>query len=85
MWIEFTHINPDGLANVGLILYVFPITLLGFGMAALTGRREFLLIPDRFGYWTDHALFFFPSLFVVAAALAWGPPKIVTMWRNRRK
>lgn len=70
VWISFARTNPDGLANVGLVLYVFPISLLGLALGWLTGRTEFLLIPDRFGYYGDHAVFFFPSLFVVAALIA---------------
>jgi hypothetical protein len=71
VWISFARTNPDGLANVGLILYVFPVSLLGLVAGRLTGRTEFPLIPDRFGYYGDHAVFFFPSLFVVAALIVW--------------
>ena len=71
VWISFIRTNHDGLANVGLILYVFPISLLGLAAGWLTGRTEFLLIPDRFGYLGDHAVFFFPSLFAVAALIGW--------------
>jgi hypothetical protein len=71
VWISFARTNHDGLANVGLILYVFPVSLLGLAAGWLTGRTEFLLIPDRFGYYGDHAVFFFPSLFAVAALIAW--------------
>ena len=81
VWISFARTNRDGLANVGLILYVFPISLLGLGAGWLTGRTEFLLIPDRFGYYGDHAVFFFPSLLAVAALIAW----IVTVVQRIRR
>jgi hypothetical protein len=71
VWISFVRTNHDGLANVGLILYVFPVSLLGLAAGWLSGTTEFLLIPDRFGYYGDHAVFFFPSLFAVAALIAW--------------
>ena len=85
VWIEFTRTNPDGLANVGLILYVFPISLSVFGISYLTGRAEFFLLPDRFGYFLDHAIFFFPSLFLIGAVIAMAPPKIVKWWNGRRR
>jgi hypothetical protein len=76
VWISFARTNPDGLANVGLVLYVFPISLLGLAVGWLTGSAEFLLIPDRFGYYGDHAVFFFPSLFAIAALIAWVVTKV---------
>ena len=81
VWVSFARTNPDGLANVGLILYVFPISLLGLAAGWLTGRTEFLLIPDRFGYYGDHAVFFFPSLLAIAALIAWVP----TIFRRIRR
>jgi len=45
---------------VGLVLYV-PISLLGLAGGWLTGSAQFLLIPDRFGYYGKNAEFFFPA------------------------
>jgi hypothetical protein len=56
---------------VGLLLYVAPVTALGLAMGKLIGRSGFILIPDRFGYLGDHAVFFFPSLLVVTGLIAW--------------
>jgi hypothetical protein len=67
---EFLNTNPDGLANVGLVIMVLPVTLLGLLLGWLIGAHEFLLIPDRFGYYWDHAAFFIPSA-VLVAALFW--------------
>ena len=69
IWWEFVHTNPDGLANVGLVIVVLPVTLLGLLIGWLIGMQEFLLIPDRFGYYWDHAVFFVPSALLVAALL----------------
>ena len=66
---EFLNTNPDGLANVGLVIMVLPITLLGLLLGWLIGAHEFLLIPDRFGYYGDHAIFFIPSALLVTALL----------------
>jgi len=69
VWISFINTNPDGLANVGLIFYVAPVSFLGVLIAWLTGGKEFPFIPHSLGYWQSHAVFFFPSLLIVAALL----------------
>jgi len=71
VWISFVRTNPDGLANVGLVLYVFPVTIVGLVVGRLMERAEFILIPNHFGYLTAHALFFFPSLLAVAGLIGW--------------
>ncbi len=69
VWISFISTNPDGLANVGLVFYVAPMSLLGVIVGWLTGSKEFPLIPRGLGYQLSHAVFFFPSLIIIAAAL----------------
>ena len=69
VWISFVHTNPDGLANVGLILYVAPISAAGILLGKWFDGGQFPLIPDAFGYITDHALFYFPSLLLVAGLI----------------
>jgi len=71
VWFSFARTNPDGLANLGLVLCVAPVTLLGLAMGRLLGRTEFLLIPNGFGYLGNHAVFFFPSLLATAALAGW--------------
>ena len=71
VWISFVRTNHDGLANVGLLLYVAPVTALGLAIGKLIGHTEFILIPGRFGYLGDHAVFFFPSLLVMAGLIGW--------------
>jgi hypothetical protein len=69
VWISFMRTNPDGLANIGLVLYVFPVTLIGLAIGRQAGSPGFILIPQGLGYWTAHAVFFFPSLIAVAALI----------------
>jgi len=65
---------------VGLVLYV-PISLLGLAGGWLTGSAQFLLIPDRFGYYGKNAVFFFPSLVAIAALIVW----VVTVVQRIRR
>jgi hypothetical protein len=83
VWVDFAMTNPDGLANVGLLLYVLPVTMLGLALGRLAGRSQFLLIPDSFGYWTSHALFFFPSLLAVAGLIYWSAVIASRIWQRR--
>lgn len=85
VWISFARTNPDGLANVGLVLYVFPVTTLGLVAGKLIGRTEFLFIPNRFGYLADHAVFFFPSLLVVTALIGWATTALLRIWGRSRE
>jgi hypothetical protein len=82
VWFSFARTNPDGLANVGLILYVLPVSALGLAAGKLMGRVEFLLIPNRFGYLADHAVFFFPSLLVVTVLIDWAASAFIRIWRR---
>jgi hypothetical protein len=66
---QFLETNPDGLANVGLVVVVLPVTLIGLLIKWLVGMPEFPLIPDWFGYYWDHAVFFTPSALLVTYLL----------------
>src|SRR5688500_15178781 len=68
-WIDVAQTNPDGLANIGLMMVVLPITILGLLAGWALGEQSFILLPDDFGYLGDHALFYFPSVMVLAALL----------------
>jgi len=70
VWIDFTRINRDGLANVGLMLVTLPVTLIGLGLGALVGSDKFVLLPDDFGYLGNHALYYVPAA-AGTAALIW--------------
>ena len=69
VWVDFMRTNPDGLANLGLMLTVFPVTIVGLLLGRAVGETSFVLLPDRFGYYGDHAAFYAPSVFLVAAGL----------------
>ncbi len=71
VWIDFMRLPPDGLANLGLMIVTFPITILGLLLTWALGAREFVLLPSSFDYYTDHALYYWPSVSVVAALLYW--------------
>ena len=79
VWIDFAHTAKDGLANIGLLLAVFPVTILGLFLGWLAGEETFVLLPSRFGYLADHAVFYVPSAAAVAAGL-W----LVGRWFDRR-
>ena len=64
-WLDFARTAQDGLANLGLMLAVLPITLLGWAL----GAQQFVLLPDRFGYLGNHAAFYVPSVIAIALVL----------------
>ena len=68
-WLDFVRAPPDGLANVGLMLVTFPVTLLGLLLTELTGGGSFALMPTRFGYYGNHALYYWPSVGLTALLL----------------
>lgn len=63
VWITFASANPDGLANIGIVLYTFPIVLIGTFVLKL----DFPYVPGR--YYEAHALYFWPSAVLLALAL----------------
>jgi hypothetical protein len=65
-WIDFTRTNHDGLANVGLFLVTFPVTIADLILSAMTGRQD-VLMPHGHGYIGDHALYYLPAALVTAA------------------
>jgi hypothetical protein len=71
VWIDFTRTNHDGLANIGLMLVTFPVALIGLLLTAIAGETDFILLPDRYGYLGDHALYYGPAVAVTALLLWW--------------
>ena len=71
IWVDFARANPDGFANVGLILAVLPISLLGIALTIFADKPDFPFIPDCCGYLTDHALFYVPSVAIIAGSILW--------------
>jgi hypothetical protein len=68
-WIDFTRLPPDGLANFGLGLMTLPITALGLLLTLALGKTGFVLLPGGLGYYTAHAVYFWPSALLITALL----------------
>lgn len=77
--INFLQAPPDGLANVGIALYVFPVTLLG----KVLGFEFPPFVPKGLGYYGSHVAFFIPSLFAQAFFLRWACRKIFCRAQGR--
>ena len=70
-WLDFLWRPADGLANVGLMIVTFPVAALGLLLTELRGGGWFVLMPDGFGYYADHALYYWPSVGVITLLLYW--------------
>ena len=68
-WLDFARTAHDGLANVGLMLAVLPVTVLGLLLGWALGAQQFVLMPERFGYLGNHAAFYVPSVIAITLAL----------------
>ena len=66
-WFDFTRINHDGLANVGLFLVTAPVAAVDLIM---TANGWGTLQPQGHGYLTDNALYYVPAVAVTALLLA---------------
>ena len=63
VWLQFLGSPPDGLANIGIVLYVFPMTMLGFLIFGKT-------LPFFSGsYYVSQSKFFFISLITITALI----------------
>ena len=71
VWIDVTRLPPDGLANLGLMIVTFAVTILGLVLTWVVGARDFVLLPNGFGYYGDHAIYYWPSVSIIAAFLYW--------------
>jgi hypothetical protein len=83
VWVDFVRLPPDGLANVGLMLLTLPVALPGLLIGGLTGEAGFILLPDRFGYVANHALYYVPAA-AVTALLFWWLGRALDRRRDRR-
>ena len=70
-WVDFVRTNPDGLANVGLYLVTLPVALVGLAITEAMGGGGFILQPSGFGYFGNHAIYYWPSVVVTAALVYW--------------
>jgi hypothetical protein len=81
-WIDFTRTAQDGLANLGLMLVTLPVTALGLLLTWALGRIEFVLIPSGLGYYTAHAIYFWPAALLTAALLYGVCSALNWLWRR---
>jgi len=70
-WLNFMLLPPDGLANLGLMLVVFPVTLIDLALRPSSAPAEAVLVPDGLGYYVGHTVYFAVAVVVIAAALWW--------------
>ena len=68
-WLDFARLPPDGLANLGLMVAVAPVSLADLAMRPIFGSQRSLFIPSGLGYYPAHAVFFAASATFVAAGL----------------
>ena len=66
VWIDFTNTAQDGLANLGLVLATWPVAAVGVLLTSALGQTGFVLIPSGLGYYTAHALYFWPAALITA-------------------
>jgi hypothetical protein len=71
VWMDFTGIARDGLANVGLMVATLPVTLVGLLLGSLMGGSSFVLLPDGFGYLGNHAIYYVPAVAITASLWWW--------------
>jgi hypothetical protein len=79
-WVDFVHTNPDGLANIGLFLITFPVTIVDLLLASMIGQTS-VLMPDGHGYFGDHALYYVPAA-AVTALLFWWIGRALDRWMS---
>ncbi len=63
VWVIFAGTGPDGLANIWIVIYTFPIFIIGTFLL----HQQFPYMPG--GYYQAHALYFWPSVTLLAIAL----------------
>ncbi len=71
VWIDFTRWPPDGLANLGLMIVTFPVTIMSLVPTWVVGARGFVLLPNGFGYYGSHAIYYWASASMIAGFLYW--------------
>lgn len=64
VWVAFARSPPDGLANLGLVLYTFPVVFVGTFLL----RQSFPYVHAG-GYYGSHAFYYWPSVVVLAGLM----------------
>ncbi len=80
VWADFARLPPDGLANVGLMLAVLPVTLIDLCLRGFLGLARSPFMPSRLGYYPAHAVFFAGSVAAIMLALF-----LFGRWIDRRR
>ena len=75
-WVQFTRATEDTFGKLALLMYVLPVSMIGFGLGKVTGAAEFVLIPKGLDPVMAHALYFFPSLLFLTYLVGWRLPAI---------
>lgn len=68
-WVDFARLPPGGLSNLGLWLTVFPVAALDILLRPADKPGSSIFMPDGYGYYGDHAIFFTISAAIIAAIL----------------
>ena len=84
-WVDFLWLPKDGLANLGLMFVAFPVTVVGLILTEVTGGGSFILMSTGFGYYVDHALYFWPSVIVTALMLYWISAAFERIWDRAKR
>ena len=63
VWFNFSRAPPDGLANIGLVLYTLPVVIVG----SFILKQSFPYFPGN--YYEAHALYFSTSVALLAICL----------------
>ena len=71
VWFDFTQTNPDGLANIGLMLVTLPVALAGLLLSWLAGSSSFILLPTGASYLAAHAIYYVPAAALTALLVWW--------------
>ena len=71
VWIDFTRLAHDGLANLGLFFATLPVTLIGLLLSWLAGSGSFILLPAGASYLAAHAIYYVPAAALTALLLWW--------------
>ena len=79
-WIDFVRLPPDGLANLGLMLVVLPVTALDLALRSSSSPSSSVLMPGSLPYYQAHAVFFWPGVAAIAAGF-W----LLGRWLDRRR
>ena len=65
--IDFAGTAEDGNGALELMLVTLPVSAVGVFLTFALGKTGFVLIPSGLGYYTAHAVYFWPSALLIMA------------------